>query len=159
MKHLRNLYMTLAAVIIFLPALAQADGHGHHLNPVEHNIIGVQGYDLVSYHTNTGPVTGTNDHTSSYKGITYLFANEANKKSFDANPAKYIPAYGGFCAYGVAVGKKFSGDPKVWEVVDGKLYLNLNKKVQGLWSQDISGNISKAQTNWPKIKGTKASDL
>ena len=60
---------------------------------------------------------------------------------------------------GVAVGKKFVGDPEVWKILDSRLYLNLDNKIQGIWNKDISGNIQKAEANWPKIKDKKASDL
>ena len=70
-----------------------------------------------------------------------------------------LPAYGGFCAYGVALGKKFDGDPRYWRIIDGKLYLNLNGDIQAEWSKDIPANISKAQSNWTKIHATAAAKL
>ena len=73
-------------------------------------------------------------------------------KAFKANPAKYVPAYGGYCAFGVSVGAKFDGDPRYWKIVDGKLYLNLNEKIQKMWLKDVPGNINKAEKSWTKIK-------
>jgi predicted pyridoxine 5'-phosphate oxidase superfamily flavin-nucleotide-binding protein len=81
---------------------------------------------------------------------TYRFVSQANLDAFKANPAKYEPAYGGFCAYGAALGKKFDGDPRYWKIVDGRLYLNLNGDIQTEWSKDISG--TKADTNWGRIQ-------
>ena len=130
-----------------------------HTAGVANSIVGVQGYDLVSYRTGEKPQRGNGNHIVEHHGITYQFVNEKNKKKFAKNPHKYLPAYGGYCAYGVAVGKKFVGDPDVWKIVDSRLYLNLDTKIQGIWNKDISGNIVKAETNWPKIKGKKASDL
>ena len=62
-----------------------------------------------------------------------------------------MPQYGGYCAYGVSVGAKFDGDPHLWKVVDGKLYLNLNEGVQKIWAKDVPGNIEKADRNWRQI--------
>ena len=121
--------------------------------------VGVQGYDLVGYHTEGKPVKGNGHYLAVHDGTTYLFVSESNQKTFEANPAKYLPAYGGYCAYGVSVGKKFVGDPKVWKLVDGRLYLNLDKDIQTTWKKDIPGNIVKAENNWPKIKDTAPGDL
>lgn len=123
------------------------------------NIVGVQGYDLVSYHTNEKPLRGNGNHVVEHDGITYLFINKKNQETFAANPHKYLPAFGGYCAYGVAVGKKFVGDPDVWKVVDDKLYLNLDNRIQGVWNKDIRGNIQKAEKNWGQIKDKNASEL
>ncbi|MCG8589994.1 MAG: YHS domain protein [Proteobacteria bacterium] len=129
------------------------------LASVEHSLTGAGGYDLVSYHNGEKPLPGNGNHVSEVDGVVYLFANAANKKKFERNPQKYLPAYGGYCAYGVAVGKKFVGDPNVWEVVDGRLYLNLDNKIKGIWAKDVSGNIEKADETWPKIRATHASKL
>lgn len=126
---------------------------------VSNSTVGAGGYDLVSYHVNKKPLRGNGNHAATYEGVTYLFSNETNKKTFHADPSKYIPAYGGYCAYGVAVGKKFVGDPDVWKIVNGKLYLNLDTSIQDIWNKDIPGNIEKANNKWPQIKDTPASEL
>ena len=95
----------------------------------------------------------------SLTGVTYLFASEDNKKKFEANPQKYIPAYGGYCAFGVTEGKKFATDPEAWKIVDGKLYLNLDKDAQAEWGKDVPGNIRKADSIWPRIKDTPPSEF
>lgn len=120
---------------------------------------GVQGYDLVSYHTSTTPVRGNGHNLSVHDGVTYLFANKENKQTFDKNPEKYLPAYGGYCAFGVSVGKKFVGDPEVWKVVDGTLYLNLDKDIQKEWIKDIPGRIQMANKIWTKIKDASPESL
>lgn len=130
-----------------------------HTTGVQNSIVGVQGYDLVSYRTSEKPLRGNGNHIAVHHGITYQFVNEENKNKFAADPHQYLPAYGGYCAYGVAVGKKFVGDPDVWKIVDNKLYLNLDNKIQGVWNKDISGNIKKAEAKWTKIKNKKASEL
>jgi YHS domain-containing protein len=131
----------------------------HNTSAVSNSLVGVQGYDLVSYQTSEKPLRGNGNHIVEHHGITYQFVNEVNKDKFAKNPHKYLPAYGGYCAYGVAVGKKFVGDPDVWKIVDNTLYLNLDNKIQGIWNKDISGNIQKAESKWGQIKNKKASDL
>ena len=97
----------------------------------------VGGFDLVSYQTSEKPVRGNGNHVAVHDGATYLFSNESNKAEFESKPEKYLSAFGGYCAFGASVGKKFIGDPDVWEVVDGTLHLCLDNKIKGLWSQDI----------------------
>lgn len=143
-------YAALAAAFI-IAAIAQAGA--------DYDLPAVGGYDLVSYHEDTGPVRGTGFHASSHEGVTYLFASKENKKAFEKSPEKYLPAYNGYCAFGVSLGKKFNSDPSVYEIVDGTLYLNLDKGIQGKWSKDIPGNIEKADGNWSKIADTPASKL
>ena len=120
---------------------------------------GVQGNDLVSYHTSNDPVRGSGHHVSEHEGVTYLFANKENKQTFDQNPQKYLPAYGGYCAYGVSVGKKFIGDPEVWKVVDGTLYLNLDNKIQKEWLKNVPGRIEAANKKWEEIKDKSPKEL
>ena len=120
---------------------------------------GVNGYDLVSYHTSKRPLRGNGHFLTVHEGVTYLFVNEENKEKFDHNPGKYIPVYGGYCAFGASVGKKFVGDPEVWRVVDGRLYLNLDENIQDMWLKDVPGRIKTADANWIKIKNTPAAEL
>lgn len=124
-----------------------------------HSVVGVAGYDLVSYHTGKKPLQGNGNHVVRHEGVNYLFASKENAQEFSANKAKYLPAYGGYCAYGVAVGKKFIGDPTVWEVVDNKLYFNLDNGVKAIWIEDIPGNIKNADKNWGEIRDVAASEL
>lgn len=123
------------------------------------NAPAVHGYDVVSYHTAKRPVRGNGYFVAEHKGANYLFSSEENKKLFEKNPDKYVPAFGGYCAYGVAVGKKFDGDPEVWRVVDGRLYLNLDASIQDEWFKDVSGHIKKANKNWKDIAHKAPADL
>ena len=123
------------------------------------NTVGVNGYDLITYHTEKRPLRGNGNYVAVHNEVTYLFSSEDNKNKFIKDPEKYLPAYGGWCAFGVAVGKKFSADPEVWQIVDGKLYMNLDPGIYQIWSKDIPGNIKKANKNWKKIKDKSPSSL
>jgi hypothetical protein len=86
---------------------------------------------------------------------TWRFSTASNRDLFAANPEKYAPQFGGYCAWGVTQGYLAPIDPKAWKVVDDKLYLNYDKKVQAEWAQDIPGNIKKATDKWPEASKTK----
>ncbi len=121
--------------------------------------LAAHGHDVVAYFTAGAPALGSDKFAFAHNGATYRFANQANLDAFKANPAIYEPAYGGFCAYGVALGKKFDGDPRLWKIVDGRLYLNLNSDIQAEWSKDVPGNLSKSETNWTKIRDVAVGKL
>jgi len=121
--------------------------------------VAIGGYDPVSYFATEKPVRGNGNHVVVLDGVTYLFSNDANKKAFEAEPSRYLPAYGGYCAYGVAIGKKFVGDPDVWEIVDGRLYLNLDDAIKSKWVEDVAGNVRKADANWPRIRDREPAEL
>lgn len=114
--------------------------------------LAVRGYDVVAYFTDGKPVKGDSRFAVAHGAATYRFSSQAHLDQFKANPAKYVPAYGGYCAYGVSVKAKFDGDPSNWKIVDGRLYLNLDDAIQATWLKDVAGNIKKAEAIWPGIK-------
>jgi len=123
------------------------------------NDIAIKGYDTVSYFTNGKPLEGSAKYSATYKNAIYQFSSAKNRDMFKANPGKYAPQYGGYCAMGVALEKKLDTDPEAYHIVDNKLYLNLNKAVQKKWLQDTNANIETAEDNWPEIKGRTVADL
>lgn len=123
------------------------------------NDLAIKGYDTVSYFTKGAPTKGSDKYTAAYNGAIYQFSSAHNRDLFKAEPAKYAPQYGGYCAMGVALNKKLDTDPTAWHVRNGKLYLNLNKAVQKKWSTDIPGYIETAQGNWGDIKGLTAEQI
>ncbi|MBC6417190.1 MAG: YHS domain-containing protein [Rhodospirillales bacterium] len=113
--------------------------------------VAVLGYDPVAYHLAGKPIKGDPAYSAEYEGATWLFASAENRDRFLADPEAYAPAYGGWCAYGMAKGGKVPIDPAAWSVVDGTLYLNVNKKVRGWWEADMTDYIAQADANWPKV--------
>ena len=113
--------------------------------------LAVSGFDVVSYFTGDGvPVEGSEEYTVRYNGYDYRFASEDNANAFIEDPAKYAPAYGGYCAWAIGANDALApGDPNVYEIVDGTLYLNFNEDVQGRWEKDIPGFIAKGDVNYP----------
>lgn len=121
--------------------------------------LAAHGFDVVAYFTEKKPVQGDARFAAVHGEATYRFASQANLNAFKANPEKYVPAYGGYCAYGVAVGAKFDGDPRYWSIVDGKLYLNLDASIQEAFLKDVSGAIANAEANWPKLADKLPSEI
>ncbi len=127
----------------------------------------VSGYDVVSYFAlpqsqigqlQQSPLPGSAAITAEYNGAVFAFATEANRDMFLANPDGFVPQYDGHCAYGVSKGGKVPGNPTLWRIVDGKLYLNITKNVVGFWEEDIPGNLTKSEMNWGGIEAEMASD-
>ena len=121
--------------------------------------LAIRGYDPVAYFTVGKPTKGESRFSAKHEGATYYFATAANRDAFQKEPAKYAPAFGGFCAMGAVFDKKLDGDPELWRIVDGKLYLNVGAPAQKRWLEDVPGNISKAGQNWTRIKDKAPKEL
>ena len=113
--------------------------------------VAVGGYDPVAYFTEMKAVKGNPAIALDHEGAKWFFASEANREAFKAEPAKYAPQYGGYCAWAVSQGYTAKGDPNAWTVHDGKLYLNYNESVRRDWSKNIPANVVKGDANWPKV--------
>ena len=143
----------VAATLVAVPAFAGID------TGTDENDVILAGHDAVAYFTEGKPVVGSQKFTAEYEGAIYRFASAANRDRFQADPERYAPVYGGFCAFGTSVGKKFLVDGKAFRVVDNRLYVNKNREVYNTWVKDIPGNVRKADRNWPVIKDTPADQL
>lgn len=111
----------------------------------------VDGYDTVAYFTESKPVEGDDRFVTEYKGVNWRFSSAENLAMFEADPDKYRPQYGGHCAYGLGKnGVLVHGDPEVFKIVDGKLYLNLNGRLQKKWVKDEAFYIEHADKIWPR---------
>ena len=113
--------------------------------------VAVSGYDTVAFFTDSKAENGSPFIAAEYQGATYFFASEEHKKLFVENPLNYAPQCGGFCAYGVGLGKLFPVDINTWQVRDGKLYLNLNSSILKKFNEDFDANAAKAEKNWPML--------
>lgn len=143
--------MRLNVLTVLLLGLATTAIAGK-VDPVyQHGGLAIRGYDAVAYYQQSAPVKGSSQFSYQWRGATWLFANAENRDRFQAEPDRYAPQYGGYCAYAVSKGRTASIDPEAWKIVDGKLYLNYSKGVQRKWEQDVPGNIVKADKNWPDL--------
>ena len=122
---------------------------------VDNKGVILRGYDVVAYFKQGKPLKGNPAIESTYQGVTYLFASAANKADFDKDPAKYVPQYGGFCAYGVANKVLFAAeDPNAFTVYKGKLYLCGDEDALKSFKSNIDENIGKADTYWRQLTGS-----
>ncbi len=113
--------------------------------------VAIKGYDAVAYFTQSKPLKGSAEFTHKYNGATWWFASASDRDEFARNPEKYVPQYGGYCAYGVSKGHTAPIDPEAWTIVEGKLYLNYSKGVKKTWSEAIPQYIEQANKNWPGL--------
>ncbi len=114
--------------------------------------VALKGHDAVAYHTEGRAIAGRKEFSYEWMGATWRFASAANRDLFAHDPEKYAPQYGGYCAWGISQAKFFDGDPQVWKIVNGKLYVNYNKEMEKTWEQDIPGFIAKADGLWPTLE-------
>ena len=114
--------------------------------------VAIGGYDPVAYFTEMKPVKGSDRHRTEFRGSTFMFASAENRETFLAQPEKFAPQYGGYCAFGMAKGYKAAIDPAAFTVVGDKLYLNYNGTVRALWVLDVQGYVKKADRNWPEVR-------
>jgi len=138
-------------VLLGIGGLARGAGAADRIHTGFLSDTALDGYDAVAYHTEGRAVEGSTEHTTRWKDATWRFASAENRARFEADPERYAPRYGGYCAYAVAQGATAPGDPEVWKIVDGRLYLNVNEKIAARWKQDIPGYIEKADANWPSV--------
>ena len=123
------------------------------------NGVILSGYDAVSYFTGNKATKGYAGISTVHGGAIYHFSSEANRDLFNANPSKYAPQYGGFCAYGAAIGAKFPIDPTVFAIVDDKLYVNNSANVSKIWTAKQSKAIALADKKWSNIESVASGDL
>lgn len=115
--------------------------------------LAVGGYDTVAYHSQRSAVPGKPEFRVSWRGAEWQFATAANRDLFVKEPDRYAPQYGGYCAFAVAGGSTAAGDPKVFDLVGGRLYLNLSTGTQSSWRRDQAGMIQRGDQNWPRVIG------
>lgn len=138
----------MVAAICLICAVAAA---GEFYEP---NGIAIRGYDPVAYFEERRPVPGSPRWTAQFQGSTFSFASAAHRDAFTADPERYAPQYGGFCAFAAAKGYKAKTDPDAFSLVNGKLYLNYSLSVRELWQEDTDGYIAKGDKTWPEIRKT-----
>ena len=155
------LRLTAAALMVALAAAAHA---GEEYTAA--NGFAASGYDVVAYFdleqapigaAQPAAVPGLSSITAEHDGATFAFASVENRDRFLADPDAFAPQYDGHCAYGVAQGGKVPGNPDLWRIVDGKLYLNITRNVVGFWEADIPGNLEKSEANWAALEAEPAS--
>src|ERR1051325_7329320 len=149
---MKQTLLTLVAAFS-VPGAALADHEPGHKVLVLKNRDGaaILGYDAVAYFTDSKAVKGSAKLQSEYDGAKYYFASADHKSAFDANPAKYAPAYGGYCGYAASIDRLSPISPEWFQIIDGRLILQHNGKATDKFNADQKGNIMKADQNWPGL--------
>jgi YHS domain-containing protein len=148
---MKNLSLILLAVGLALPVFAQTKT----LLNLDKTGVAIQGYDPVAFFTDNKPVKGDQKFLLKHDGAIYFFASKEHKDLFKADPAKYTPEFGGFCAYGVSRNKLVEIDVDAFQIVDGKLLLQYSKGVRDDFNSDAKGNLAKADANWTSLVAKK----
>lgn len=148
MKKLLSLFVVLG---LALPVF----GEPKTLLNLDKSGVAMQGYDPVAFFNENKPVKGNPEFPARYKGATYYFASKENRDIFKKDPAKYEPAFGGYCAYGISRGKLVEIDIEASQIVDGRLLLQYSKGVRDTFNKDPKGNLGKADANWPGLEEKK----
>jgi hypothetical protein len=150
---MRQILALLASMIV--AACAATPGKVSQTRPVEElNLrqgVALKGYDPVAYYADGAPAAGDPAITYQWQGATWQFSTAEHREAFKADPARYAPQFGGYCAFAVSRGTTADADPDQWAIVDGKLYVNNNAFAKKLWDQDRPGNIVAGDANWPLI--------
>jgi YHS domain-containing protein len=123
------------------------------VNADPHGRITLLGHDAVAFHVEGKPVKGEPTLAVEYLGYKYLFSSEANKATFEKQPEKYLPAYGGYCAYGVSLDVLAPVDIDTWEIIDGRLVLQFSPAAKEKFAENRDECILKANENWARIRG------
>lgn len=156
---MKRMLLALAIVsLTALPALAAesaADGKpdkaSRLVNADKKTKLALQGYDPVAFHTDGKAIKGVEAIEATHAGFVYLFATAEHKAAFQADPEKYLPAYGGYCAWGVAKGDLYPVKIDTWEIVDGRLILQYDQGAKKKFKAKQKENFEKAEKNWPKL--------
>jgi YHS domain-containing protein len=117
--------------------------------------LAIQGYDPVAFFTDGKSIKGKPEFPARYNGALYCFASKEHRDVFKADPTKYEPAFGGYCAYGVSRNKLVEIDVEAFQIVDGRLLLQYSKGIRDDFNRDTKGNLSKADANWPVLMEKK----
>jgi YHS domain-containing protein len=143
--------MRIAVVTMLMLAALAVGASAKELNNLDGSGVALQGYDPVAFFTDNRPVRGDQHFQAKYQGATYYFASAEHKATFEKEPAKYEPQFGGFCAYGASRGKTVPIEIEAWQVVNGRLLMQYDLDVKAKFNGDPQGNLSKADKNWPGL--------
>ena len=136
-----------AAVIIAFLSGVQAINAEALIN-AKKNQVAVQGYDVVAYFTLGEPTPGSEDFEYTWRDVRWRFSSEQHRTAFESDPTRYAPRYGGYCAGGMALGRRAPIDPEAFVIVDGKLYLNFDMPTAVEFGATSDESIAKADKNW-----------
>lgn len=147
---MKNLIKILSLFsILAAAALAQA------MVNVDANQVAIEGFDPVAFFTDSKPVPGRMEITSTHEGAIYRFTSTEHRDLFNKNPEAYVPVCGGFCAFGAATGHAAPVKIETWQIADGHLIFNYNNEVKAEFDKQRSTLLKQANENWPEVAKQK----
>lgn len=132
-------------------AVAKENKATEFLTSLGENAVAFDGYDPVAVHNHQKLMKGLPQYVSFYRGGLYHFSSQIHKNTFDSNPARYAPQFGGYCAMSMSMGKVEAADVKTWSIVNGRLVVQRNEKAVNMWKMNPQENLRKADMMWPKV--------
>ena len=147
MRALKQMVLTVVLLALTGTALAGSPK----VNLGYFNKLAMNGYDVMTYWRGGKPLEGKREISAEYNGARWIFVSASNREEFLANPSRYAPQYGGYCAYAASQNAIADVDPFAWRIWKDKLYLNYSPRVRRTWASDIDGNIEKADGYWPGL--------
>lgn len=144
---MKKVCLALLTLVLSFPARAEVKP----LQNLDKAGVAIQGYDPVSFFTDGKPVKGKPEWLAHRKGGLYYFASKEHRDLFKADPTKYEPLFGGYCAFGVSKNKLVEIDVDAFQIMDGRLLLQYSKGVRDDFNKDAKGNLAKAEANWPAL--------
>jgi hypothetical protein len=145
----RTLAGAVAATVIATAAVAATEPAVN----TSRGQLALRGYDVMAYWTLGAPRRGDTQFEFRWNGAVWRFEAAGHRDRFAADPGRYAPQFGGYCAYAVSQGYAADADPTVWRIVDDRLYVNYSRRAAALWERDLPGNIAKGHRNWPGVLG------
>lgn len=115
--------------------------------------LALGGTDPVAYFTQGAPVMGDAALATDWMGARWTFASAGTRDAFVAEPGRYAPAFGGYCAFAASRGYLAPTIPEAWSIHEDRLYLNATLRARELWLAELPGVIAAGEANWPAILG------
>jgi len=147
----KNRSFLLAAMLLAVGLVNAQTFNGKPLLNLNDQGVILDGYDAVAFFTDNKPVKGDAQFQYTYEGAIYYFASAEHAATFKANPEKYKPQFGGYCAYAVSLGRVAPIDVNTFSIVDGRLVIQHNQRAVNGWNKDVAGNLQLADKYWPLV--------
>ena len=151
MSNLRNWVVSVLMLVVPAASGRAQTSASKVLVNVNRQGVALQGYDAVAFFTDSAAVRGVPAQSARHGGATYYFATAEHRATFLAAPEKYVPGFGGFCAYGASQNHPAPVEISTWQIINGRLILNYDAGVQRKFNQDQATYLSQAEANWPGL--------
>jgi YHS domain-containing protein len=151
--------VVVLSLFVLAVTTAQAQSSNAYFNNLNKEGVIIDGYDPVAFFTDNKPVKGDPQFRYKYQDATYYFVSQQHLDQFKADPEKYKPQFGGWCAYAVSLGRVAPIDVSTFSIVNDRLVLQHNQRAVKGWNKDVQGNLAKADAYWPRVSAAKGKQI